>query len=382
MRVLLAGGGTGGHIYPAIAIADTISKHDRYAEIGFIATKRGMERELVGKAGYKTYHIEMSGLQRSLSPKNLKTALCYVTAPIESKKLIKRFEPDVVVGTGGYLSWPLLFAASKLGIPAAIHESNAIPGKAVRMLEDKADRILVNFPSTSDCFKEKNRGKVVCVGNPLVADIIPKTRAEARAALSVPSGYRRILLSFGGSLGAQAINETALSLMKEFAHRSDVLFIHSTGKNGYEKFMQEFRKAGLEAFPNLRPSEYIYNMTEWENAADAVICRSGAMTVSEMALFAKPCVLIPSPNVVNNHQYENAERLARSGAAILIEEKNLTSDGALRAVNELLFGGAGESLSQNIRAFARPEAKELIYNELLRLESRDLLTLIDGEDEK
>lgn len=380
MRVLLAGGGTGGHIYPSIAIADTIKKHDKYAEIAFIATKRGMERSLVEKAGYTAYHIEMSGLQRRFTLKNIKTAYCYLTAPGKARKLIKSFEPDVVIGTGGYLCWPLLHAAAKLGIPTAVHESNAIPGKAVKMLEGDVDKIFVNFPSTSESLT--HREKIVCVGNPLVADHISKTRAEARASLALPDDCRYILLSFGGSLGAQSINDGALDLMKNFSSKHpDVLHIHSTGSSGYEKFMRGFRTAGLDRCKNLMPSEYIYNMPEWEAAADAVICRAGAMTISEMALFGKACVLIPSPYVANNHQVKNAERLAEASAAIVIEEKNLTPENLELSIDEILFGEAGEKLAQNIRAFAQPDAKEMIYREIVKLANRDLLTLIGEEDE-
>ena len=184
MKVLLAGGGTAGHINPAIAIANTIKAHDKNAAIAFIGTKKGMENNLVAKAGYPLYHIEMRGLRRSLSLSNIKTAYYYFTAPIKAKKLLLDYQPDVVIGTGGYLSWPLLHAAAKLGIPTAVHESNAIPGKAIKMLEKDVDRIYINFPTTEQYFTETE--KILCVGNPLITMPDTKTEADLRQKLNIP----------------------------------------------------------------------------------------------------------------------------------------------------------------------------------------------------
>lgn len=380
MRVILAGGGTGGHIYPAIAIADTIKKHDKYADILFIATKRGMEKRLVEKAGYKTYHIEMSGLQRSLSPRNIKTAICFVTAPIKAKKLIKEFEPDVVIGTGGYLCWPLLHAAAKLGVPTLVHESNAIPGKAVKMLEKEVDVIAAGFDSIKNTISCPE--KFVRTGNPLRSIPSSEEKASVRESLGIGSEYKYVLLSFGGSLGSEKINAAALRLMSDFSSKHpEVLHVHSTGTGYYKEFTDKFAALGLDACPNIKPMEYIHDMTKWETAADAVICRSGAMTVSEMALGGKACIFIPSPNVVANHQFENASRLAQEGAAVVITEKQLTPELLSAAVEQVLFSSKGAELSVNIRKFAEPESAEKIYGEIVRLANRDLLSLV-GEDEK
>lgn len=379
MKIILAGGGTGGHIYPAIAVADTIKSRDKSAEILFIATKNGMEKSLVEKAGYETYHIEMSGLRRSLSLRNIKTAICFFTSQIGAKKLLKSFQPDVVFATGNYLSYPLIHTAAKMGIPTAVHESNIIPGKAIKMLEKDSDRIFINFPSTADFFRDKS--KVMCVGNPMRTEGLSLSKCQARAELDIPNGCEYVLLSFGGSLGAQAINDSALALMENFSsNHPEVFHIHSTGKNGYDEFMRKFREKGLDSYKNLRPSDYIYDMPKWEAAADAVICRSGAMTVSELALMGKACLFIPSPNVVANHQFKNAEGLKNSDAALLIEEKNLTADALSSAAHDLLFTPLGAKLSENIRAFAKPEARELIYRELVRLSNRELLSLVGKEE--
>lgn len=379
MKVLLAGGGTGGHINPAIAIANTIKEHDKTAEIAFIGTKKGLENKLVANAGYPIYHIEMRGLRRSLSLSNLKTAYYYFTAPHKAKRLLREFEPDIVIGTGGYLCWPLLHAAAKLGIPCAVHESNAIPGKAVKMLEREVDRIYTNFPSTAEYLREKD--KILCVGNPLISPPSAGADGSLRRTLGIPAGTRHVILSFGGSLGAERVNEEVMGLMRMMsAKEPDIFHIHATGKIEHEAAMKMAGEYGLDKCPNIRLVEYIYDMPYWERAADVVICRAGAMTISEMALLGRACVLIPSPNVVNNHQYENAKRLADAGAAILLEEKYLTPNVLYDSVYGILHNPqTADTLSKNIKAFANPMAKEEIYEDITMLLSRDVLSLIQKD---
>jgi UDP-N-acetylglucosamine--N-acetylmuramyl-(pentapeptide) pyrophosphoryl-undecaprenol N-acetylglucosamine transferase len=376
MKVLLAGGGTGGHINPAIAIANKIKALDKSAEIAFIGTKKGMENTLVAKAGYPLYHIEMRGLRRSLSLSNIKTAYYYFTAPVKAKKLLLDYEPDVVIGTGGYLSWPLLHAAAKLGIPTAVHESNAIPGKAVKMLEKDVDRIYINFPTTEQYFTETD--KILCVGNPLITMPDTKTEADLYEKLGIPANTKKVLLSFGGSLGAQRVNEEVLALMRDYtAHHPEIFHIHATGKIEYEDAMAMAKEYGIDDKPNIRLLEYIYDMPLWEKAADAVICRAGAMTIAEMALLGKACVLIPSPNVANNHQYENAKRLADAGAVILQEEKNMSSETLIASVQSILESEeTALSLSNAIKEFAKPNAADDIYKDLLLLSSEEIRKLL------
>ena len=376
MKVLLAGGGTAGHINPAIAIANTIKARDKNAEIAFIGTKKGMENNLVAKAGYPIHHIEMRGLRRSLSLSNIKTAYYYFTAPIKAKKLLLDYQPDVVIGTGGYLCWPLLHAAAKLGIPTAVHESNAIPGKAVKMLEDDVDRIYINFPTTEQYFTEQD--KILCVGNPLITMPDTKTETDLREKLGIPANAKKILLSFGGSLGAQRVNEEVLALMRDYtAHHPEIFHIHATGKIEYEDAMAMAKEYGVDDKPNIRLLEYIYDMPLWEKAADAVICRAGAMTIAEMALLGKACILIPSPNVANNHQYENAKRLSDANAAIMHEEKNLTPSALTESVRSILEDEEmATALSQAIKAFAKPEAADDIYKDLLLLTSEEIRKLL------
>ena len=369
MRVLLTGGGTGGHVNPALAIADAIKKYESDAEIAYIGTKKGIENRLVSKEGYKMYHVEASGFQRSLSPKNLITAWYYFTAPIAAKKIIKEFRPDIVIGTGGYVCHASLLAAAKLGIPTLVHESNAYPGKAVRMLQKKVDRILLNFPQAEDYFDADVKDKISAVGNPLRGEFGSYTKEQARQQLNIGSEYKYILLTFGGSLGAPAINTAALEIMKEYtsAH-PEVLHIHATGKERFAEFDVLFKENGLDKYPNIEVSEYIYDMPLKLAAADLVISRAGAMTVTEMARMKKACIMIPSPYVANNHQYKNAKVLHDAGAVSLIEEKELCDGRIVCEVSSLLCDGRRRNeMETGIGRFAGGDAKEIIYKEIKEL---------------
>jgi len=369
MRILFTGGGTGGHVNPAIAIANTLKKRDPDAVIAFVGTSRGIENKLVPKEGYELYHVEIQGLRRSLSLSNLKTFYLTIKSVFDAEKLIKEFKPDAVVGTGGYVCWPIVKAASKLKIPTVLHESNAVPGVAVKMLESAVDRLYVNFSETVSSIKPKNRAKTVRVGNPLKPDYSIMNHDEARRTLGIDGKYRRFVLSFGGSLGAERVNNEALALMRDYitAH-TDFLHIHATGALEYPEAKKMFESYGLDKLPNVKLLEYIYDMPVQMAAADLVICRAGAMTLSELAIMKKPCILIPSPNVTNNHQYKNAHVLEEAGAAVLIEEKNL-SDGTLtKAVEDIISNRQKLSeMSEKISAFAVQDASNVIIDGIYEL---------------
>jgi len=368
MRILLAGGGTAGHINPAIAIADTVRENDKNAEIAFIGTSYGLENDLVSKAGYKIYHIEMRGLKRSLSLSNVKTAYYYFTAPAKAKKLIKEFRPDVVLGTGGYLSWPLVKAAAALGVPSALHESNAIPGKAVLMLSSKVNRIYLNFSSAAEHIKEKE--KLMVVGNPLLSGGAPLRTPELESKLGItPETFT--ILSFGGSLGSEKLSSTVISVANSFKTKHpSALFVHACGGKKYDDAVRFASDIGAFGAPNLKMEKYIYNMPEWQACADVVICRAGAMTISELAAAGKAAIIVPSPYVANNHQFENAKRLADAGAAIMIKERDITPEILSSALEELISSEpTRRALSENIKKFSHPDARERIYHDLCRLAS-------------
>ena len=366
MRVLLTGGGTAGHINPAIAIADTIKQHKPNAEIAFVGTSRGIENKLVPAAGYPLYHVEVRGFRRSLSPANFKAAWLAFVSPIRAKKLIADFKPDIVVGTGGYACWPVLVAASRMGIPTAVHESNALPGITVRRLQSYVDRILLNFAESAERLDVKE--KLMVVGNPLRGQFGTLDRDAAREKLGI-GGYRRMILSCGGSMGAEPVNDAMLDLMRDYGlQHPDVLHLHATGALEYEAAKEKFKAYGLEGKDNLRLVEYIYDMPEQMAAADLVVNRAGAMTLSELAVQRKACLLIPSPYVADNHQYKNAKVLSDAGAALLIEEKNLTPQGVAAEVSSLLEDDARRAaMEEAISAFARTNANKAIYEEICRL---------------
>lgn len=372
MRVLMTGGGTGGHVNPALAIANTIRQNDPDAVIEYVGTSRGIESKLVPAAGYPLRIVEIQGLRRKLTLSNLKTLWLTVTSPGKAKKILREFKPDLVVGTGGYVSWPVVKAAAQLGIPTALHESNAVAGVAVKMLARDVDRIYLNFEETGaqlDC-----PGKILRVGNPLLNSAFTMDRAEARKKLGIPDKYKYFILSYGGSMGAERLNAAVLNLMRDFtAKHPEVYHLHATGSIEKELCGGWFADMGLDKYENIKLVEYIYDMPLQMAAADLIICRAGAMTISELAIAGKCAIFIPSPNVTNNHQYRNARVLVDAGAAALYEEKELEGTGAapLTECAAHLLSEEGRqqrsSMEEAIRAFAVPDANRRIWQDLQKL---------------
>ena len=376
MKIILACGGTGGHIYPAIAIANTVRKYQPKSEILFVGSSRGIENDIVKKAGYNITHIDMYGLNRKNPFANIKTAYYFITSNSKAKKLIAEFKPDFVIGTGGYQCYAPLAAAARAGIPCAVHESNSIPGKAVKMAEKHVDRVYTNFPGVAEKLREK--GKVMRVGNPLVSENIVTADENTKAELGIPAETKYTLLSFGGSRGAAAINENMLAFISSYAkEHPEIYFVHATGSVGYKNCMEKAEQSCITKLPNVRITEYIYDMPKWEAAADIVLCRAGAMTISEMALGKKACIFVPSPYVAENHQYMNAKVLADAGAAMLIEEKDLSPKSIRECVEEIYTQKEkAESLRRNIEKFALRGAAEAIFKDMQELMSEELLKLI------
>ena len=367
MRVIMTGGGTGGHVNPAIAIANTIKRNIPDAEILFVGTARGIENKLTAEEGYPIKHVEIKGFKRSLSPSNIKAAYLAFVSPMKAKKIVKDFSPDIVIGTGGYVCWPVLVAASKMGIPTAVHESNAFPGVAVRKLQKYVDRIWLNFEDSAKYLTAKE--KIMHVGNPLRTSFGAVGYAEARKKLGIDGKYGCYILSYGGSMGAEKVNEACLSLMRDLVKdRTDILHQHACGAIEAEASKTMFEEYGLEGRENLILSEYIYDMPLRMAAADIVISRAGAMTVSELAMMKKASIMIPSPNVTGNHQYKNAKVIADMGGTVLLEERELV-DGRLKREIERLISDEEKrkEMGDAIFGFASPDANKIIYNEILSL---------------
>ncbi len=360
MKLFISGGGTAGHINPALAIAAEIEKRQKDIEVYYVGTPKGMENTLVTK--YPMFHIQIQGIKRSLSLENIKTAYYTATSFYKARKLIKREKPDLVVGTGGYACWPIVSAAASMGVPCALHESNSIPGFVVKNLQKKVDAVFVNFEATGKLFDKG--ANVVHVGTPLRPDFETVSREKTRAELSLGDKYRRMILSFGGSLGADKVNEEILNLMNTYGRENpDVLMIHSTGAKHYDNVYGAAKKMGVTDLPNVQILKYISDMPQKMSAADLVICRSGALTLSELAYLGVPSVLIPSPNVTDDQQYKNAKLYGKDGAAEVIRESELTSELLYNTVKSIVDSDEKmERMSIEARKLAIPDSGQRIYD--------------------
>ena len=371
MRVLLTGGGTAGHINPALAIAETILRNAPGSTVEFVGVAGGKEDELVPRAGYRLHHVKSSALQGSKGFGRIKSLALAVISPYlpSTVSIIKSFKPDIVIGTGGYACWPIMAAAAQMGIPTALHESNAHPGLAVRRLQSKVDRIWINFPETAAAFE--NSPKVVCVGNPILQDFSTVDREEARKKLGIKKD-QKLILSFGGSNGAEKLNAAVIDFMRSTVAKDEkIIHLHASGKINYEDSLKLFGEAELDKAENCILRPYIYDMPLQMAAADLVIARAGAMTLSELALMKKACVLVPSPYVAENHQYKNAKALADANAATLVEEKDL-GEGRLTAAVCALLGSDARLRQQqeNIASFARGDAGQRIWQDIVKLTNK------------
>lgn len=366
MRVLMTCGGTGGHINPAIAIANTVKENYPDAEILFVGTKRGKEGVLVPKEGYELQFVESMGIRRSLSLANIKAIYLALTSPYKAKKILREFQPDIVIGTGGYACWPVLKAATMMGIPSAVHESNAIPGMAVKRLQNSVDRIYTNFERTADFLTAKD--KILRVGNPLRTAFSNMEKDAVREKLGIPQNAK-VVLSYGGSGGAEFLNATVVEMMGKLKEAGkDVYVLHAAGSRDFEETYARYCALGLEGDEKLQLVEYIYDMPVRMAAADLVICRAGAMTVSELSMMGKASVMIPSPHVVDNHQYKNAKVLADAGATCLLEEAHMDAELLLSSVLGLLEkDGERAAMERAVGTFATPDTNRVILEDLLTM---------------
>ncbi len=366
MKFLFAGGGTAGHINPALAVAGYIKERHPDAEISYIGTAEKLEARLVPEKGYDFHTIDVAGFQRKLTPKNIVKNISAVgkvfSSSADSKKLLKEINPDIVIGTGGYVSGPVLREAQKLGFKTAIHEQNAFPGVTTKMLAGGADSVMLAMPEAEKYLKLKN--KPIITGNPVRGELLNITKEEARARLGLDN--RPLILSFGGSLGARLVNEAVTELIKWHNGTDKFYHIHATGKVGYSSVMSNLDGTDLSSLVDIR--EYINDMDVCMAAADLVICRAGAITLSEIACLGKPSILIPSPYVAENHQYHNAMTLKRAGAAEILEEKDLTGESLIGIVSRIIENKPLlEKMSVNAEKHAIKDANKRIYDVLMKL---------------
>ena len=369
MRVLIAAGGTAGHINPALAIAGAIKKADPSAEIHFAGRKEGMEYRLVTQAGYPFHHIEITGFQRRLSLNNIKrniiTLWNLALSGPKARAMMKEVQPDLVIGCGGYVSGPVVRCAAKKGIKTAIHEQNAFPGVTNKLLAPDVDIVFAAVPAAVEKLGAPEKTQVV--GNPVRPEVFEKAGERDAIRAQLGAGDRTVILSFGGSLGARRVNEVVADAWEQKEHKP-VLHIHATGQYGVELFQNLEKEKGFAPGESLVVKEYINNMPELLAAADLVISRAGALTLAELEAEGRAAILIPSPNVAENHQYYNAMELQKAGAAVVIEEKDLTGEKLVSTVSGLLAEpGKLAAMGRNARTLSVDDSLDRIADALMKL---------------
>ncbi len=365
MNLIFTCGGTAGHINPAISVANEMRRRYPDANILFIGAEGKMEEKLVPQAGYELKCLPASGLSRKLNVKGIKqnfyAVKCVLTAVGACKKIYKEFKPDAVIGTGGYASFPALYAAQSMGIPTCVHEANALPGVTTKLAAAKADRVLVAFEESCQYYKHPEEVRVV--GMPIRREFTETTREEARNQLGLKHGEKLVVSAFG-SLGAKVMNETIADLMPlEQKDGFPFRHIHATGSFGKEWMPKRVKDNGVdyETVPQLDIREYIYDMPVLLNAADVVIGRAGSGTCNELGATGAPCILVPSPNVTNNHQEHNARVLEAAGGAVVMLEKDVTAEKLYAQIRALLADDDRRSEMRNaLKNLVRTDSTDCI----------------------
>lgn len=365
MRVIIAAAGTAGHINPGLSIANKIKEEEPESEIIFIGTKRGLEKDLVPRSGYELKTIEAYGLTITRPDRLLKTLKGFG----EAKKIIEEFKPDIVIGTGGYICGAVITEARKLNIPTVLHESNAFPGKAVKMLLKSTDVVLVGFDEAKQRLPKAK--KVVVTGNPTKMGKINLSEIEKENLIKEIglNPEKPILLVFGGSQGAKAINDSVIKIIKSNLNKNYQI-IWAAGPVQYDIIKEDLKNSNIdiENIPNTKIYPYIYNMEEIMNISDLFICRSGAMTINEVSIVGKPAIFVPLPGVSQNHQEYNAKVLEQIGAARIILNKDLENTDLNKYIESLIYDkDILKDMGKKAKTKANENALELIYNEIKEL---------------
>ena len=372
MKILFTCGGTAGHINPAIALARLFQARHQDCQVLFAGADNGMERTLVPHEGYELRTVHVNTIHRAWKWKDIKhNIMTVVTLPQarrQARAILDEFRPDLVVGTGGYASYPVVKEAARRGIPTAVHESNAVPGLTTKLLSKVADRVMVGFEDSRKHYPHPER--VVVTGTPVRRDFFDHTRKEARQALGLTDD-RPLVLSYWGSLGADVMNRYMADFLRaEAAEGFPFHHIHGAGRN-YQSLTAALSERGVDLTGGAEVREYIYDMPLVMAAADLVVCRAGASTISELTAIARPCVLVPSPNVTNNHQEKNARVLEHHGAAVVLLEPELDGAALYREVKDLLADPEKRgAMSKALSELSVTDAAEEIYQVLMSLMKR------------
>ena len=373
LRVIFTCGGTGGHINPALAVAKILRERRPDSEILFVGADDGMETKLVPREGFRIETVTISNYLRSITPAalwhNAKAVVTIRRALRKADRIIREFRPDVILGTGGYASYPILRMGVKNGIPTALHESNAVPGLATRLVCDKVDKILVSFAESKKEYKHQER--VIPVGMPVQEAFLFTKRDDARRELGLDD--TPLIVSAWGSLGAREMNKKITRFMELECQDNCFRHIHATGSFGWRWMPEYVKEHGIDlaAHPLVTMQEYIYNMPTLMAAADLIISRAGASTLNEIAAAGTPCIIVPSPNVTNNHQEKNARILEERGAAVVLREDECDGDRLYAAAKALLHDDARRAAMRSaLRQIAVVDSAERIYRILLELAKR------------
>jgi UDP-N-acetylglucosamine--N-acetylmuramyl-(pentapeptide) pyrophosphoryl-undecaprenol N-acetylglucosamine transferase len=332
MKVVLTGGCTGGHIYPALAIGDKFREKIPDCEVIYLGHDQGLERYIVPKHGYELKFVRSKWVDRSNAAKLLDTFVSNEVGRRQAMKIMKDFKPDVVMSTGSFVSVPVVLAAHRLGINIYIHEQNAYPGMANKFLSRYARKVFLGFGGASKYF---DSSKTVYTGNPVRSEFGTKDRKESRRMLGIPEDDF-VILTFGGSLGADKMNEVGKAVVKRYGGREHVTVLFGTGKDYYDGVIADLEKQGLASFDNVKITPYISRMADTLAASSIVISRSGALSTAEIMMSSRPAIFIPSPNVTGDHQYYNAKSVVENGGAIIVNEDEESADRVVNALEELI----------------------------------------------
>jgi UDP-N-acetylglucosamine--N-acetylmuramyl-(pentapeptide) pyrophosphoryl-undecaprenol N-acetylglucosamine transferase len=357
LKIIVSGGGTGGHIYPALTLIRTIQKQIKSVEILYVGTKVGLEADIIPKEGISFTTIDIRGFERKLSLKNVQTVGKAMYGVMKAQRIVRHFHPDVVVGTGGYVCGPILLAASLMGIPTLIQEQNVIPGITNKILSKFVTKIAVGYKEAAAHFPA---AKVVFTGNPIRSEVLSADRAAGFVEFGFDPNKKTVLVS-GGSRGARSINRAMIDVLKHFAGDARIQVLHVTGKDEYSDVMQRVVQAGIamDFVDNISIRPYLYNMPQAMAIADLAVFRAGATGLAELTAKGIPSILIPYPYAAENHQEYNARALDKVGAAYMILNRELTAEKLISAIETLIYHE--EKLSEMARAsfaLGRPQAAE------------------------
>ncbi|SHE35853.1 UDP-N-acetylglucosamine-N-acetylmuramylpentapeptide N-acetylglucosamine transferase [Tissierella praeacuta DSM 18095] len=359
MKYLITGGGTGGHIYPALAIANEIKNKDKHAKILYVGTEKGLESELVPKEGFQFRTIRVKGMPRKINKESFIALKELFHGINDAKKIINEFKPDVVIGTGGYVCGPVVYIAKKKKIPAMIHEQNAFPGITNKILSRYVDKVAVTFDEAKKYFKYPDR--VINTGNPIRKEILNINKEEAYKALNIDKSVP-FILSFGGSGGQKTLNDGIYSLIKEAVDKKDIQIIHVTGKRFYDEFIDRLKRDNIKLNNNIKIFPYFYQIPEAINIASLVVTSSGAITLAEISAVGVPSVLIPKSYTAENHQEFNARAFENKGASILVLEKDIRGN----ILNDIIYDlikdkNRLEEMAKNSKKLGKIDASEKIF---------------------